>query len=266
MNRPLLSCCCFLFLTSHSHSQTATQSAAAQASPSPQRDPQAVALVQQAVKAMGGSAPSDSTAAGTINLVAGSQNENGTITILTKGSAETSEQINLPSGQRGVIFSSGLASESTPSNSGQVVMQLAVTDQCVDFPLPFLVAALANSDQSFLYVGQDSLNGAAVQHLQTSNSFASRPALSRLAPFSTMDLWFDAASGLPLKITYTRRAGGGTIPGIPVEVSFSNYANFGGVLYPMQIQKSYNGTPWQTITIQSVTFNTGLTDAQFQVQ
>jgi hypothetical protein len=38
------------------------------------------------------------------------------------------------------------------------------------------------------------------------------------------------------------------------------------VLYPFQINKSYNGTPWEAITIQSVSFNTGLTTAQFQVE
>jgi hypothetical protein len=34
----------------------------------------------------------------------------------------------------------------------------------------------------------------------------------------------------------------------------------------LEIQKSHNGTHWQTITIQSVSFNTGVTDAQFQVE
>jgi hypothetical protein len=87
-----------------------------------------------------------------------------------------------------------------------------------------------------------------------------------LASFSTTDFWLDPSSGLPLKIAYSRRAGGGAVPAIPVAVSFSNYTNVNGVLYPFQINKSFNGTPWQTITIQSVSFNTGLTAAQFQVE
>ena len=257
----------FLWSSSLIASPTAPQQTATQTAPAPQRDPQAVAIVQHGVNAMGGAAPSDSTATGTINLVAGSQNENGTITILTKWTAETSEQINLPSGQRVVTYSNGQAAETTPSGSSTVVMQLAVTDQCAVFPLPLLIAALNNPDSSFQSVGQDTVNGAAAQHVQVWNSFASRPRLAALAPFSLLDIWFDASSGLPLKIAYTRRAAGGAaVPAFPVEVSFSNYTKFGGVSYPLQIQKSFNGTPWQTIIIQSVVFNTGLTDAQFQVQ
>ncbi len=230
------------------------------------RDPQAVALVQLAATAMGGAAPSDSTATGTITVVAGSLTENGQITILTRGTNQTAEQISLPSGQRAVIYSNFEAKETTPSASGAVVTELAVTDQCPAFPLPLLLAALNNSDEAFQYVGQETLNGAAVQHVRVWNTFASNPHLQKLASFSTQDIWFDASSNLPVKLAYTRQAGSGAVPAIPVEVLFSNYTNVNGVLYPFQIQKSYNGTPWQTITIQSVVFNTGLTDAQFQVE
>jgi hypothetical protein len=69
-----------------------------------------------------------------------------------------------------------------------------------------------------------------------------------------------------MKISYSRRAGGQGVPSFPVEVSFSNYIRVNGVLYPFQINKSFNGTPWETITIQSVAFNTGLTAAQFPVE
>jgi len=232
----------------------------------PARDSQAVAILGQAVRAMGSSAPSDSTATGTITRVAGSLTENGTITILTRGTSQTAEQISVPSGQTAVIYSNGQAMETTPSGSSTAVMELAVTDQCPDFPLPWLVAALNNSDESLQYIGQETLNGAAALHVQATNTFASQPKLQKLAAFSVQDVWFDAASGLPVKLAYTRQAGGGAVPRIPVQVSFSNYSNVGGVLYPMQVQKSYNGTPSQTITIQSVSFNTGLTDAQFPVE
>ncbi len=255
-----------LFFLSLAISSAATPQTSQPAQTPPSRDPQAVSILQHAVTLMGGTAPTDSTATGTINLVAGSQNENGTITILTKGLAETSEQIALPSGQREIVYSNGLASETTPSTAGQVVMQLALTDQCVDFPLPLLLAALTNADEALQYVGQETLNGALAQHVQMTNTFASQPGRQTLAGFTLRDAWFDAVSGLPLRIAYLRRAGGGAVPSIPVQVSFSNYANEGGALYPMQIQKSLNGTPWQTITIQSVSFNTGLTDAQFPVQ
>jgi hypothetical protein len=71
---------------------------------------------------------------------------------------------------------------------------------------------------------------------------------------------------LPQKISYTQRDAGGASPGIAVAGIFSDYRIINGVLYPFSIQKSFNGTPSATITIQTVTLNTGLTDANFPVQ
>ncbi len=215
---------------------------------------------------MATNAPSDSSATGTITIVEGSTTQNGTIQILTRGTNQTAEQITLSDTQRVVIYSNGDAKEVNGTQSTIPPLELIVTDQSPDFPLPLLLSVLNNPDEAYKYIGQESLNGVAVQHIQVWNTFASHPPLQQLTPFSAKDIWLDTTSALPLKIAYTRRAGSGAVPSFPVEVFFSNYSNVNGVLYPFQINKSYNGTPWQTITIQSVSFNTGLTDAQFQVE
>lgn len=231
-----------------------------------QRDPQAVAIVQQSVAAMASAPPTDSSATGTVTIVEGSTTQSGTLQILTLGTAQTSETLTLPGGTRTVVYSNGSAKETNDAQSTNPPLETVVTDQCPDFPLPLLLAALNNSDVAFRYIGQESLNGVAVGHIQVWNTFASNSHLQNLTPFSQKDIWFDSTSALPLKITYSRRAGGGAVPAIPVEIDFSSYTNVSGVLYPFQITKSFNGTPWQTISIQSVSFNTGLTAAQFQVQ
>lgn len=240
-------------------------SALCQTSAAPTRDPRAVALVQEAIAAMG-TIPTDSTATGTIQVVEGSSSQTGTIQILTLGTNATSEIVSLPSGERGVVYSSETARETTGTQSAIASLEAVVTDQSSDFPLPLLSSLLANPDEAVHYVGAEALNGTSVQHVQMWDSFASKPHLQRLATFSERDIWIDSASGLPLKIAYSRRIEGGTAPAIPMEVEFSNYKNINGVLYPLQIQKSCNGTPWQTIDIQNVSFNSGLTEAQFQVQ
>jgi hypothetical protein len=237
-----------------------------QTSTAVQRDLQAIAILQQSVAAMASAVPADSSATGTVTVVEGSTTQTGSIQILTLGASQTSETLILRDGQRSVVYSNGDAKEIAGSESANPPLELIVSDQCPDFPLPLLLSALNNPDEAFLSVGQETLNGASVQHIQVWNSFASKPRLQKLATFSLKNIWFDASSGLPIKLAYSRRAGGGTIPAIPVEVSFSNYTKVNGVLYPFQINKSYNGTLWQTITIQSVSFNTGLTDAQFPVE
>lgn len=244
----------------------AIQAQQTQAPVVPTRDPTAIALLQEAVGAMATSAPSDSSATGNITIVEGSTNENGSISIQTLGTSETAEIINLPDSQRSVIYSNGRAKEVNGTQSVNLPLELIVVDECADFPLPLLSAILDNQDESFRYIGQETLNGTPVEHIQVWNSFASKPHLQNLAPLSMRDIWFDSASHLPVRVAYSRRAGRGAVPAIPVEIDFSGYKNVDGVFYPFQINKSYNGTPWQTITIQNVSFNTGLTDAQFQTQ
>jgi outer membrane lipoprotein-sorting protein len=236
------------------------------ATQTPQRDAQAVAILQQSVAAMASTVPSDSSATGTVTVIEGSTTQTGAIQILTLGPTQTSEILNLTNGQRSIIYSNGDALETTATQSANPPLELIVTDQSPDFPLPLILSALNNPDASFRYIGQEALNGVSVQHVQFWNSFSSKPHLQKLAPFSMRDLWIDPTSAMPLKIAYSRRAGGGAIPAIPIEVFFSNYTNVNGVLYPFQINKSLNGTPWQKITIQSVSFNTGLTAAQFKVE
>lgn len=242
------------------------QQATTSVTQAPQRDPQALALLQQAIRAMATIIPADSSATGAITIVEGSTTQTGTIQILTRGTNQTSEQITLTDTERVVVYSNGDAKEVNGSQSAIPPLELIVTDQSPDFPLPLLLSVLNNPDEAYKYIGQESLNGTTVHHIQAWNTFASHPRLQKLAPFSARDIWFDSSSGLPAKLSYSRRAGGGAVPSFPVEVFFSNYNNVSGILYPFQVKKSYNGTPWETISIHSVFFNTGLTDAQFRVE
>jgi hypothetical protein len=145
-------------------------------------------------------------------------------------------------------------------------MERSVTDQCPDFPLALLANALNNPDTAYKYLGLENLNNASAHHIQFWNSFASIPKLQKISGLSVRDIWIDSSSGLPLKISYLRHEASGNAPAIAVEASFSDYRNISGVLYPFSIQRSLNGTPWATITIQSVVLNTGLTDSNFPVQ
>jgi hypothetical protein len=240
-------------LTQSVFSQTQTSTPAS-------RDPQALALLQASATAMGNVVPSDSTATGTITTQAGTLTENGTITILTRGTNQTSEQIQTPHASI-LIYSQGEASNGAPLSGQQ-----AMTSQSSFFPLPLIGGALNNSDWGFKYIGLETVNGVGAHHIQCWNSFASNPAGQTLSAFTTRDIWIDATSYLPLRISYVQRAAGGSAPRIAVDVFLANYQNVGGIAYPFSIQKSFNGTPSATITIQQVVFNTGLSDSNFPVQ
>jgi len=232
----------------------------------PPRDPQALIVLQHAFAAMGATVPSDSVATGNITLVAGSKTESGTIHILTRGLDQTAEQIETPSGTRAVVYSRGRASEIEGASAKRPWLELVVTSQSPNFPLPLIAGALSNPDIALQYLGQETLDGLAVHHIRFWSAFSSSPKLQYLAEFSVKDLWVNASSGLPYRLQYNRRAARGSAPRIPIGVTFSDYRRVGSVVYPFLIQKSLNGTPWTTITIQNVSFNTGLSDTDFPIQ
>lgn len=231
----------------------------------PTRDAQAVAVLQATIKAMG-AAPSDSTATGTVTETIGSESQEGTVQILTRGTGESLEAIGLPDLSQTTIYSYWMAGQTIGSGAQQQLSgQLGMTSQTALYPLPLLVGALSNPDASLQYVGQETIDGAVTLHIRLWNTFASKPRLQMLAPFSVRDVWINASSMLPVRISFTRQSAGGRAFKTLVELDFSNYQQTGGFAYASQISESLNGTPWLTISIQSMTFNTGLQDSQFQL-
>jgi hypothetical protein len=237
-----------------------------QTSTAPTRDPQAVSVLQKSVSTMATAIPLDSVASGSIQIVAGSLTTQGTVRILTKGLGQTLIQVTMPEKTSSVVFSNGQANEVLGSAAKVLPLELVVTSQAPDFPLSLFTALLNDPDTSFKYVALESSNGVSLHHVQTWDSYASQPTLETLTSFTTRDIWVDAATGLPQRVSYTSRPAHGAVYGTPIDVFYSNYQNSGGTLYPHTIQKSLNGTPWATITIQAVSFNNGLTDSQFPVQ
>lgn len=228
------------------------------------RDPQAVALLQKSVAVMG-VLPSDSRASGNITIIAGSLTQQGTIQILTRGTTETSVAVQAETANWSVIYSGGQANHTEAGKTSVLSLERSASSQCLHFPLPFIYGLLSNPDSSLQYIGQEALGSSEVNHIRAQNTFASQPLWQPLSEFTATDIWLDASTGLPAKISLIRRDGGGSAPRIPISISYSDYQTVSGVRYPFTIQEFITGTLWATTTIQSVSFNTGLTDANFPV-
>ena len=227
---------------------------------------QAAALVVSQSAAALGNLPGDLTATGTVHVVAGSLVEDGTIHILARGAGQSAEICSTPSALRQSLYSNGALYLIQASVSSKASYERAAVGHAADFPLQLLANALGSPDYAFQTVGVEQVNGSAALHVRVWNTYNSIPGLQPVAPFSLQDLWIDQASHLLLRLSYVERFGGGSAPAIPMEVTYSAYKNVSGVMFPFSIQKSRDGTPWQTITIQQVSLNTGLTSAAFTVQ
>lgn len=228
-------------------------------------DSQAIALVTQSVAAMGGTAPPDSVANGTVNTTTGGQTDSGTVRILTRGVDQSSLEYMTGSLNQREVYSQGSGSDVTVNGVTPQSLEFSSTSQACEFPLPLLLGAQQNPDTVFQYVGLETVNGVAAQHVRFWNSYASIAALQPLAEFGVRDLWLDATTNLPVKFAFQRRAADGSVPAVAIEVVLSNYQNVNGILYPFSIEKVVSGNLWAIITIQSVTFNNGLTDADFPI-
>ena len=164
------------------------------------KDPTAISVLQQAVAAMGGSVPSDSTASGTVTTTAGALTESGPMVILTRGLDQSSEQVQTPSGPT-TNYSLGNAAQVQDGTITSQPLELAATAQTPYFPLQLLSNILNNPDSAFSYVGMETLNGITVHHVQYWNSFTSTPPLAALSSLSQRDIWIDATSNLPVQIS-----------------------------------------------------------------
>src|SRR5215469_6512475 len=105
---------------------------------SPQSDSQTLTSLQAVAQNMG-VVPSDATLNGSITLTAGALTESGTITISTKGTSESLEQISSTHTNQTVVYSNGspsvLANQTTQVQS----MEKSQSSQSVIFPLPILL-------------------------------------------------------------------------------------------------------------------------------
>lgn len=234
-----------------------------------QRDSTAVNSLAAAITQLGGIPPRDSTATATIAVTSGGSSQQGSIEITTRGMNQTSEDITLPNGSQKLVYSLGASNDKrvgAKPGEDQNSFELSLSAQSPMFPLPWLADRFADTDVAIVSLGNEVLKGVAVMHLQLTNTFNSTPNQKHYSSFTTADVWLDAKTNLPAKISYERRSAGGPVAPIPISYEYSDYRNIQGVLYPFQIRKSVNGTLWGVITVQSVQFNTGVADAAFALQ
>lgn len=190
----------------------------------------------------------------------------GTIRIRMQGLDQASEELLLADGVRKAIYSRLRAATEDAEGRKTRSLEWAASTHAPLFPATVVAQGLTDPDFALEYMGFEKLGAADAHHIRIWNTFSSNPKLKALAEFTEKHIWIDAASGLPVKLYGEERFAGGAVPRVPIEVQYADYRNVGGVLYPFQIKKSLNGSPWATITIQSVTLNSGLRDADFPVR
>jgi len=124
------------------------------------------------------------------------------------------------------------------------------------------------------YIGQETLNGAAVFHVSGSQPL---PAPSNLPSgisaqlanvgqhLSTMDVYLDPTTSVPIALAFNTHPDGNALIDIPVWIQFSRYQKTAGVQVPMRVQKFLNNGLVLDIQLTDATLNSGLSGSPFQL-
>jgi hypothetical protein len=235
---------------------------------------QAVTLLAQSLKALTGPTNvADVTLTGTVEWIAGSDDETGAVTLKALASGEASLSAALPSGTITEIHSSianGPAANWTDKAGTLHVMAMhnCWTDAGWFFPT-FSSAFASSQNVQVAYVGQESLDGISVQHIRLNRIVPGDPTgapSSLVSHLSQTELYFDAQSFLPVAVTFNIHPDNNGSLDIPVEVKYSDYRSVGGLQIPFRIQQFVQFGLHIDIQLANATINSGMTSSQFQVQ
>src|SRR5262249_42709821 len=136
--------------------------------------------------------------------------------------------------------------------------------QRVDFvPALSLLAESDRPDMNVQSAGQTTIGG--VLYDVVALSFLPRslpPGIDGLKATQRYIL-VDHATGLVARVRYTEYADDEPGSGLPVELVFSDYRPVNGLAIPYRREKWIEGRLASSVALDAVTFNTGLSDADF---
>ena len=239
----------------------------------PQGDPQAFALLQRAYAALsGGQAISDVTLTGTARRVAGSDDETGAAILKALATGASRLDHSFPSGQRSEVRNTS-ANPPAGSWSGPDRISHAIpyhnlmTDSTWFFPTFLIGRVLSSSNYVAAYVGRETRDSVAVDHVTISQKFpTSFQAVALLQHLSQIEIYLDSGRFLPVALAFNVHPDNNLGADIPVEVRFSDYRPVGGAQVPFRVQKFLNNSLVLDLQFQTVALNTGLTGSTFSTQ
>jgi hypothetical protein len=241
-------------------------------SQAPVRDPKATVILQQSLAALvGNNSLTDVTLTGTGSRTAGSNSETGTATFRATSSGQVRIDLSLASGQRSeardasVVPATG--SWMGPDASIKPIPQHnLMTEPTWAFPAFIFSRVLSNMNYSISPVDQQARFGITVNHITVFQQVTVPGDASNLFQSLTrMELYLDASSLLPVAIEMNTHPDNNAALNIPVEFEYSDYRATQSASVPFHVQQLVNNVVFLDIEISSVNFNTGLTNATFNL-
>lgn len=244
--------------------------ASAQTATTVRRDPQALAVLQQAVAVGGGTvlgSIQDFTATGSITYFwAGSQVQ-GTATIRALATTSFRVDANLPQGTRSwAVISSKGSTKETDGHITLIPRNNAMHLGALSFPQWKIASILNDPTLSVQYSGTVSFDSHRVNvvHVQLPVDQSTDQAAVE-SHVSAMDFLIDTTTYQVVAIRDALHPAQDSLQDVAHEISFADYRSVNGCLVPFTVTETTGGQQTWTMQVSSITFNTGLTSADFQL-
>lgn len=237
------------------------------------RDGQAVLVLQRSLAALAGTAGiNDVTLSGTVNRIAGSDNESGTAILKATAVGQGRIDLSLPSGQRSEVTD---ISQAAPSGSWagpdgtwhSVAAHNRFSDPSWFFPTFLIHRVLSASNYAVSPVDAETVDGVAVEHLKIyqQSGLPTQQAVL-MQGLSQIDIYLNSSTLLPVAISFNTHPDDDALLNIPTQIKFTSYQTAQGALIPYRIQKYIQNSLVLDITLSGVQINTGLSGSDFQAQ
>jgi len=240
-------------------------------------DPVGVAILTQALNASGAANPTkpihDFVAIGTITFFWAGEAVQGPATVKGRGPDQFRLDADLPDssacvgcpGIRSYAVSHGIGVLKDPDGTlTRLPFHNTVNIGVLSFPYPTMAASLTDPLTLMTYLGTASLNGRAVNRVRVQRRFSSTADPDgALASLCTTDYFLDVQTSLVLKTLDITHPSETLARSYTHEVELDGYSTVNGVQVPRVIREKVDGqTIWQA-QLSTISFNVGLTDADF---
>jgi len=270
MRRILLSFVACALLAPYSHARRQPGQATVQTAAQPQRDPQAVAIVQQVVKAMGAAAQSPPTsivASGTYTRYLAGSTVSYPLRVEVLGSDQFRWEIDTPDLGTIVTVVSGTAAWSQSTQGTEPIAVAEIPGKtCESFPF-LALAAWANSPTVGLaMVGPETLAGRSVDHITVTPTLAGNTDPNRENRYETTqrrELFLDRQTLLPYRMRYYSHPLDWRVP-LAMEVEYGNFQTVNGLSFPASITTFRGALMLSQIQLNSLTLNVPVSAVDFQ--
>jgi hypothetical protein len=243
------------------------------APPASSSSSQATTLLTQSLAAQTGKVSlTDVTLSGTARRIAGSDDDTGTAIFKALVSGAGRTDLILSSGERSEVSD---LSSTTPAGawsgpdrvSHPTAFHNLLSEPAWFFPAFAIARRLSASGYIATYVGHESRNSVAVEHVSLSQPIASsRNTAALFLHLSQADFYLDSTTLLPVSLTFNVHPDNDAGLDIPSEIRYSDYRVVNGTQVPFHIQKYLNNSLFLDFQAQTVTLNTGLSASAFGVE